>query len=393
MEVSHRIRDIEVSQTAKVFAKAIELKEQGLDIVNLGIGEPDFQTPAHINNAAISAIKLNYTKYTVNSGIPELRKAISAQLKNDHGLDYNQDEIIVSCGAKHSVYSTMQAIINPGDEVIIPAPYWVSYTEIVKLAQGIPKIVNTAEEHGFKLTPEKLQKAITPATKLLILCNPSNPTGSVYTRTELEAIANVVVENDLYVISDEIYQKLVYDGFKLTSFPALSKEVKNRTILINGVSKSYSMTGWRIGYAAGPVNVISAINKLQSHLTSNAASISQYAALEAFSGSQTEIEEMRLQFEKRRNYLHKEINLIDGFSCNLPEGAFYLFVNIKKLLGEKIKNSYQFAMYCLDEVLIAGVPGSAFGAEGYFRLSYATSMENLEKVVERLQKISKLLLP
>lgn len=386
MEVSKRINNIEVSHTTNIFAKAIELQESGLDVINLGVGEPDFNTPQNVNEAAISAINSNYTKYTVNAGILPLRKAIANKIETDHDILYQPSEIIISCGAKQSVYSAFQAILNAGDEVLVPAPYWVSYTEMVKLADGIPVIVETKEENKFRLQPEDLENAITPKTRALILCNPSNPTGSAYNKEEMEAIAKIIVENDIYVISDEIYQKLVYDNFKSISFPSIGEEVKKRTILINGVSKSYSMTGWRIGFAAGPENVIAAMNKLQSHLTSNASSISQFAALEAYTGEQDDVEKMRLQFEKRRNYLYKEINAIEGMSCFLPEGAFYLFINVKKLLDKSVTNSFDFALHCLNKGLVAGVPGSAFGAEGYYRLSYATSMDNLIEAARRLKE-------
>jgi aspartate aminotransferase len=375
----------------KIAAKAKEMRAQGEDVVDLSVGEPDFPTPANIKEAAIKAINNNQTGYTINAGTIELRQAIANRIKTDYNLEYGINDIIVSCGAKHSIFNIIQAICYVGDEVIIPAPYWVSYPEMVSVAQGDSKIIQTTQEADFKITPQQLKAAVTPYTKALILCSPSNPTGSVYTKEELEAIAEIILENNIYVISDEIYDKLIYDNLKFTSFPTLSEEIKKKTILVNGVSKAYSMTGWRIGYTAGPTEVIKGINKLQSHSTSNATSISQAAAAEAFNGPQDAVEEMRAEFQKRRDFLHEALNSMTGISANMPQGAFYLFPNVAGLFHKadgdiKIENSYDLSMYLLNESKIATVPGSSFGSEGFIRISYANSMENLKKAADRMVK-------
>ena len=390
MPVSKRVENIGVSPTMKIAAKAKEMRASGEDVVDLSVGEPDFPTPANIKEAAIKAINNNQTGYTINAGTVELRQAIANRIKSDYNLDYGIGDIIVSCGAKHSIFNIIEAICYVGDEIIIPAPYWVSYPEMVSVAQGDAKIIETTQAGDFKITPKQLKDAITPYTKALILCSPSNPTGSVYTKEELEAIAEVILDKNIYVISDEIYDKLVYDDFKFTSFPSLGEEIKKKTILVNGVSKAYSMTGWRIGYTAGPSDVIKGINKIQSHSTSNATSIAQAAAAEAFSGPQDAVEEMRVEFEKRRNFMHEALNSMPGVSANMPKGAFYLFPDVSGVFGKsdgdtKIDNSYDFSMYLLNESKVATVPGSSFGAEGFVRISYANSMENLKKAVERMQ--------
>lgn len=391
MPVSKRIERVIASQTMKISAKAIELRAEGKDVINLSVGEPDFPTPENIKNAAIKAIGDNHTTYTINAGIKELRNAIAAKLKNDNGLDYSLEEIIVSNGAKHSLFNVIQVLVNPGDEVIVPAPYWVSYPNMVALADGIPVVIDTTEATEFKITPEQLEEAVSSKTKALILCNPSNPTGSAYSKKELTALIEVVKNHDFYIISDEIYEKLVYDNFSFMSFGTLAPELRKRTIIVNGVSKAYAMTGWRIGYTAAEKEIIAGINKIQSHSTSNASSISQYAALEALTGPQEEVEKMKVEFEKRRDFFHKEINSIEGIVCPKPEGAFYLFPNISAYFNKSngsrtIKDSFDLAMYLIDEALTACVPGSAFGAEGYMRMSYATSMENLEKAVRRIKE-------
>ena len=375
----------------KVAAEAKGMQARGEHVIDLSVGEPDFPTPRNIKDAAIEAIEKNMTRYTVNPGTVELRKAIQNKFKNDHNLEYTLNEIIVSNGAKQSIFNAVQSIIYVDDEAIIPSPYWVSYPEMITLAHGKPVIVETSEENGFKITPEQLKNAVTPATKLLILCNPSNPTGSAYTKEELKAIAEVAEEHDFYIISDEIYEKLIYDNFKFVSFAELNESMKKRTIIINGVSKAFAMTGWRIGYAAGPENIIKGINKLQSHSTSNASSISQAATVEALNGTQEIVEEMRLEFEKRRNYFYDAITSLDGITCYKPEGAFYLFPNIRHYFGKstevmKIEHSFDLSMYLLYEAKVATVPGSSFGAEGFLRLSYATSMENLIEGFERIKK-------
>lgn len=388
--ISNRVQLVEASPTMKVSAKAIELREKGIDVVNLSVGEPDFPTPRNVKEAAIKALENNFTKYTINAGLTELRKAIAAKLERENNLEYGLNEIIVTSGAKQALFNAVLSVVNPGDEVIVPSPYWVSYPNMVLLAGGKQVIIQTDEGTNFKINAEKLKTAITPKTKALILCNPSNPTGAAYSKSELEEIAEVSLQNDFIVISDEIYEKLTYGNFEFYSFPSLDERLKERTVLVNGVSKAYSMTGWRLGYAAASAEIIGAMNKIQSHSTSNASSISQYAAIEALNGEQSEVEKMRVEFEKRRNYLFEELNKIEGFNCLLPDGAFYLFPNVKKLLGKKngnvaIENSLDLSLYLLDEARVAVVPGSAFGAEGYLRLSYATSTENLQEAVRRIK--------
>lgn len=389
--VADRIKQIEASPTMMVAAEAKKLKSDGVDVIDLSMGEPDFHTPNNIKEAGKNAIEENRTRYTLNQGTNELRTAISAKLKRDNNLDYSLNEIIVSSGAKQSVYNSIFAVVNPGDEVIIPAPYWVSYPAMVALAGGKNIIIHTDESTGFKITAEQLKAAVTEKTKVLILCNPSNPTGSAYTSDELEALAKVVLENNFYVLSDEIYEKLVYDDFKFTSFASINPDLKKKTIIVNGISKTYAMTGWRIGYTAAPESIISAINKIQSHTTSHASSISQHAAIEAVAGPQYVISEMLDEFRKRREYFFNELTSIKGITCYKPEGAFYLFPNISHYLHTKsdvlkVENSFDFAMHLLYEAHIAVVPGSAFGSEGYLRLSYATSMDHLHEAIFRLKK-------
>lgn len=389
--IADRVKNMDASPTMMVAAEAKKLKSQGVNIIDLSVGEPDFHTPNPIKDAGKIAIDENKTRYTLNQGTVELRTAIAAKLKRDNHLDYNINEIIVSNGAKQSVFNAILATVNPGDEVIIPAPYWVSYPAMVHLADGVSVIIDTDEKNGFKVTAEQLRKAITPKTKMFILCNPSNPTGSAYTKDELQQIADVALANNFYVLSDEIYEKMVYDDFNFVSFPSLHPELKKKTILVNGVSKTYAMTGWRIGYAAGPEAVINGINKIQSHTTSHASSISQAAAIEAVAGPQYIIDEMLIEFRKRREYIYNELTSIKGVSCYKPEGAFYLFPNISTFFHHhtdtlKIESSFDFAMFLLHEAHIAVVPGSAFGKEGYIRLSYATSMDHLKEAVYRLKK-------
>lgn len=388
--VSERIQKISVSSTQKVAAEAKALAGKGVSVIDLSLGEPDFPTPRNIKDAAIKGIEENYTRYTNNSGMPELKNAIIAKLKRDNNLDYKPSEIIVSSGAKQSIFNAIHTMVYENDEVIIPAPFWVSYPEMVTLAHGKSVYIETDETTGFKATAQQIENAITERTKLLILCNPSNPTGAAYTEKELRKIGEVAVRKNIFVIADEIYEKLVYDNFHFVSFPSLSDEIKNQTILVNGVSKAYSMTGWRIGFVAAPEAIIQGIDKIQSHSTSNAASISQVAAIEAFAGPQDEIMLMKGEFERRRNYVHRSLSEIEGIHCYLSEGAFYLFPNVSSFFGKhtdtlKITNSFDFSMYLLYEAGVAVVPGSAFGAEGYIRLSYATSMENLIEAVTRIK--------
>jgi len=389
--VADRIKRINVSPTMQVAAEAKRMKAEGINVIDLSVGEPDFPTPANIKEAGIKGIQTNHTKYTINAGTIDLRKAIAQKLKNDNGLDYGLKEIIVSSGAKQSVFNSVFATINRGDEVIIPAPYWVSYPDMVTMAEGKSVFVNTKQENGFKLTKEELDGAVTPKTKLLILCNPSNPTGAAYSKSELEVIAEVALKNNFMIISDEIYEKLVYDDFRFVSFASLESELKKKTILVNGVSKAYSTTGWRIGYTAGPEEIISGMNKIQSHSSSHPSSISQFAAVEALSGPQDAITEMLNQFTKRRGFLLNELNSIEEINCNKPEGAFFLFPNISAYFGKsteklKIENSFDFAMYLLSEANIAVVPGSAFGAEGFLRISYANSMDNIIEASKRFKE-------
>ena len=391
MITSNRANKIHVSPTMQVAAEAKKMKAEGINVIDLSVGEPDFPTPHNIKEAAKKAIDENQTRYTINVGTVELRKAIIQKLKRDNHLEYNLNEVIASNGAKQCVFNAILAVINDGDEVIIPAPYWVSYPDMVSMANGKSIFIETKEENGFKLIPKKLEEAITSKTKMLILCNPSNPTGSAYTKTELEALADVIEGKNILVLSDEIYEKLTYNNYKFVSFASLGEEMKQKTILVNGVSKTYSMTGWRIGYAAASEDIIEAMNKIQSHSTSNASSISQAAAIEALAGPQYVINEMLEEFKKRQEYFYKELTSIKGITCYKPEGAFFLFPNISHYFGQhtdilKIEHSFDFAMHILYEAHIAAVPGSAFGAERFIRFSYATSMENLKEAIFRLKK-------
>ncbi|HOW86128.1 MAG TPA: aminotransferase class I/II-fold pyridoxal phosphate-dependent enzyme [Candidatus Aminicenantes bacterium] len=387
--ISERVQRIGASPTLKISAKAKAMRAEGLDVVDLSVGEPDFPTPENIKEAGIKAIRDNFTKYTESDGILALRKAIAKRLKEDYGVEYGPKQIIVSAGAKASLFHVVQALVNEGEEVIVPAPYWVTYPECIALAKGKPVIVPTREEDGFRLTPEALKSAISPATKAVILNNPSNPTGGAYTKDQLLALAEVVKGEDLYVIADEIYASLAYDNFKFTSFAALGEDIRKKTVLVNGVSKSYSMTGWRIGFTAGPPEVIDGMSKIQSHTTSNACSIAQKAALEAYEGPQYEVQKMVAEFQRRRNYCLMRLAAVPGLACFKPQGAFYLFPNVKSFYdkeanGAKIRNSYGLAYYLLKEARVAIVPGDAFGADDYIRLSYATSMANLEKAMDRM---------
>jgi aspartate/methionine/tyrosine aminotransferase len=394
--VSEKANKIGESPTLKVTAKARAMKAEGIDVIDFSVGEPDFATPDNVKQAGVRAIEENFTKYTQNDGIPELKEAIIKRLKEDQSLEYQKNQIITSTGAKSSLYHLVQALINEGDEVIIPAPYWVTYPHAVSLASGKSVIVRTKEEDGFLLTPEDLKSAITPATKALILNNPSNPTGAAYPRHALEALADVVLEEDIYVIADEIYEKLVYDDFRFHSFASLGEELKKKTIVINGVSKAYSMTGWRIGFAAGPADVINGMAKIQSHSTSNPCSISQKASLEALMGPQYEVSKMVAEFQRRRNYVLMRLQSIPDVSCHKPQGAFYLFPNFSSIYEKEynnmtIRNSYGLAYFLLKEANVAIVPGDAFGMDDCIRISYATSMENLEKGLDRIiEAVSKL---
>ncbi len=387
--ISDKVQRIGTSPTLKISAKAKAMKAEGIDVIDLSVGEPDFPTPENVKEAGIKAIRDNFTKYTENTGILPLRKAIAARLKEEYGLEYAPKEIIVSAGAKSSLFHLVQALVNEDEEVIIPAPFWVTYPECVALAKGRSVIVPTREEDGFLLTPERLKAAISPATKAIILNNPSNPTGAAYTREQLEGLAEVIRSEDIYVIADEIYASLVFDGFQFTSFAALGDDIRKKTVIVNGVSKSYSMTGWRIGFAAGPADIIGGMAKIQSHTTSNACSIAQKASLEAYAGRQDEVSKMAAEFQRRRNYCLMRLATVPGLSCFKPQGAFYLFPNVKSFYdkeynGSRIRNSYGMAYHLLKEARVAIVPGDAFGADDYIRLSYATSMDNLEKSMDRI---------
>ena len=375
-------------------AKAKAMKAQGIDVVDYGVGEPDFDTPENVKQAGIKAIQSGFTKYTPAGGTDELKEAVVDKLKNDNGLQYEKSQIIISCGAKHSLYNIAEALFDPGDEVIIPAPYWVSYPDQVLLNDATPVIVETTEEEGFKLTAKELEQAITRKTKALVLNSPSNPTGLAYDKKTLEEIAAVAIKHNIYVISDEIYEKLIYDGFKHVSIASLGPEIKNLTLVVNGVSKSHAMTGWRIGYAAGPKDVITAMTNIQSQSTSNPTSISQKAAVEALRGPQDFTQVMNAEFDKRRKYMVDRLNKMKGISCLMPVGAFYAFPRVSSLFGKSannkvINNSADFAAYLLEDAKVALVSGDSFGADAYIRLSYATSMENIQKGLDRIEEAIK----
>ena len=394
--LSQRARIISPSPTLAISAKAKQMKADGIDVIGFGAGEPDFDTPAHIKDAAIAALNAGMTKYTPASGTPELKKTICKKLLDDNGLDYDPSRVIISCGAKHSLYNAIQVLCQDGDEVIIPSPYWVTYPEQVKLAGAKPVIIRTTEETCLKITPSMLEEKITPKTKLLILNSPSNPTGAIYHRDELEGLARVIEDHGIHVLSDEIYEKVIYDGVEHVSIASLGEAVKRLTVVINGVSKAYSMTGWRIGYAAGEKEIIAAMGKLQSHSTSNPTTFAQKASVAALSGPQECVAGMVAEFDSRRKYMVERIGRIEGMSCMLPEGAFYLFPNIAPLYGKKykgaaIEGSDSFAAALLDEMKVAVVPGSGFGADECIRLSYATSMDNIERGLDRIEEfVSKL---
>ncbi len=397
MKLARRVSNIQPSPTLAITSKAKAMKAQGIDVVGFGAGEPDFDTPDHIKAVAKKALDDGYTKYTPVPGTPELKDAVIAKLKRDNGLEYKRENIIVSLGAKHSIYNVAQAFIEEGDEVIIPAPFWVSYPDITLLAGGTPVIVDTKQEHGFKMTAAQLDKAITPRTKLVVLNSPSNPTGSAYTKEELKGLADVIVNRDVTVLSDEIYEKLVYDGFQFASIASFNGEIKKRTIVVNGLSKAFSMTGWRIGYVAADKDLVAAMNNIQSQSTSNPVSFCDKAAVEALNGPQEFMKGWVAEFDKRRRYIVDRLNKIPGVSCLLPQGAFYVFPNFSKVYGKKtpagkvVNGSSDLAAYLLDEHKVAVVPGVAFGADACQRLSYATSMKNIEKGLDRIETAIKAL--
>ena len=385
--VSNSLKRIKPSPTIAVTSKAREMRAAGKDVIGLGAGEPDFDTPDNIKEAAIEAIRKGDTKYTAVDGTPALKKAIQAKFSRENHLSYELDQISVGTGGKQVLYNAFMATINKGDEVIIPAPYWVSYPDIVLLAGGKPKIIKCDEKNNFKLTPEKLKKAVSKKTKWIIINSPSNPTGSGYTKDEIIALSKILMKyKNLYILSDDIYEHITYDGFKFFTIAQIEK-LKSRTLTMNGVSKSYSMTGWRIGYAAGPKDIIKAMAKIQSQSTSNPTSISQAAAVEALNGTQDFILERSNSFKERRNFVVDSLNNIKGISCLSPEGAFYVFPNCKKLLNKKtkLKTDKDFVEKLLEKAEVAVVQGSAFGLDGYFRISYATSMENLKKAMKRIK--------
>jgi len=389
MKLTKRIQSIKPSPTLAITMKANALRAQGRDIIGFGAGEPDFDTPENIKAAAVRAIASGFTKYTPVGGIDELKDAIAAKMARDHGLDYNRSQIVVSCGAKHTLYNLIQVLCEEGDEVIVPAPYWVSYVDIVVLAGATPVIVPTEQAAGFKLTPELLRGAVTDRTRVLILNSPANPTGAAYSREELTALAAVLATMEITVISDDIYEKIIYDGFEFFSIAAVSEEMKDRTVIVNGVSKAYAMTGWRIGYAAGSEPIVAAVTKLQSQNTSNPASIAQKAAVEALNGSQEAVGMMVKAFRERRDVIVAALNKIPGLTCPNPQGAFYVFPNVAQIYGRSfqekvIDDSTSLAAYLLDEANVAVVPGIDFGADNYIRLSYATSQELIEKGVVRI---------
>lgn len=388
--LSHRAKNIAPSPTLGITAKAKKMQAEGIKVISFGAGEPDFDTPQNIKDACISALNSGFTKYTATSGIDELKEAICEKLKNDNNLNYKPSNIVVSCGAKHSLFNTIMVLCEKGNEVIIPSPYWVSYVEMVKIAEGIPIFLKTIAEDDFKINIEKLKDAITQKTKIIILNSPSNPTGAVLDESELKEIADIAQKNKIYIISDEIYEKIIYDGKKHISIASFDDEIKDLTVVINGLSKSYSMTGWRLGYTASSEEIAKAISNIQDHSTSNPTSFVQKAAVEALKGPQDELKKMVVEFDKRRNFIVEELNKIAGMSCNKPKGAFYIFPKVSELFGKKfenneIKNSTDLANYLLDFAKVAVVPGIAFGDDEHIRLSYATSLDNIKEGVERIK--------
>ena len=397
--LSQRATKIKPSPTLAIDSRAKSMKASGMDVINFGVGEPDFDTPENIKEAAVKALKDGFTKYTPVGGIDPLKDAIIEKLKADNSLSYKREEIIVSCGAKHSLYNIAQALYGPGDEVIIPSPYWVSYPDQVLLNDATPFFVKTYASDSFMVRPEALEKCVTKNTRALILNSPSNPTGMIYDKETLEKIAELAVKYNFYIISDEIYEKLIYDGAKHFSIASLGNEIKEKTIVVNGLSKSHAMTGWRLGYAAGPADVIKAMTNIQSQSTSNPNSITQKAAVEALMGPQDFIGMMLKEFDKRRHYIVSELSAIRGITCAMPAGAFYAFPNTSQVYGrsfkdKEISSSRDLALYLLEEAKVALVHGEAFGDDAYLRLSYATSMDDIKKGVERIREaINKLEAP
>ncbi len=389
--LSARALAVGESATLAVADKAAKMKASGLDVVTFGAGEPDFETPDHIKRAAIEALAKGYTRYTPSSGIPQLRAAAAEMFRRELGVSYDPAQVLVSCGAKHSIYNVMHALLDPGDEAIIPAPYWTSYPEMVKTAGGVPKVLPTPESGGFKLTPALLEAAIGPKTRLLVHCSPTNPTGVVYTRKEVEALAEVVVRRGLRVVSDEVYAKMVYGGAKHVSIASVSKEAAAGTVVVTSCSKTYAMTGWRVGFAAGPLDVIEGAGRIQGQATSNPSSVSQYAALAALEGDQGCVAAMVAEYARRRDYIVGRLKRIKGFTLVEPSGAFYAFPNVSSYYGRShqgrpVTDSTTFCSALLEDALTAFVPGAAFGDDRHVRISYATTMENLATGLDRLEK-------
>jgi aspartate aminotransferase len=390
MAVSKRISQISPSPTLSITAKAKKMQAEGISVVGFGAGEPDFDTPRNIKEAAKKAIDKGFTKYTPTSGIKELKEAICAKFKADNHLEYLPEEVLVSCGAKHSIFNIVLALCDEGDEVILPAPYWVSYPEMIRMAGAVPVIVSTTAQSDYKMTPQQLKATLTRRTKLVILNSPSNPTGMVYSENELKELSKIITGAGIYCISDEIYEKLVYDGTKHVSIASFGNDIKKLTIVVNGVSKAYSMTGWRIGYAAGPKEVIQAMSNLQDHSTSNPVSISQAASVEALNGAQDDLQMMAREFKKRRDYMVERVNSIKGLRVSKPQGAFYCWVDISQILqkssqGKVIKDSLVLTDLLLNQAHVAVIPGCVFGDDHYIRLSYATSMENIVEGLNRVE--------
>ena len=390
-ELSALAQSVRASTTMAIDTQFKKMRAEGIDVIGFSVGEPDFPTPEHIKQAGIRAIEENQTKYTPTPGTLAVRQAVCKRLQEDWGLLYETDQVVVSGGGKPILYVALKTLLNPGDEVILPAPYWVSYRELIQMVGGVPVVVETTEETGFNLTPEQLKAAVTPRTKALLLNSPSNPTGMIYSREHLEAIAQVCVEADLYVIADEMYSKLVFDGKEFVSFPSLSEEVKARTILVNGASKTYAMTGWRVGFAAASREIVKIMSNYLSHSASGTCSIAQAAAAEAFRGSQKEIEVMRQEFERRRDYLYGRMNAVSGVHAVRSEATFYMLMNLEELIGKtlygvEIRDADDFAEVFLEKGLVAVVPCTGFGAPNYVRWSFAVSMENIKEGVDRLEK-------
>ncbi|WP_078058134.1 aminotransferase class I/II-fold pyridoxal phosphate-dependent enzyme [Desulfurobacterium indicum] len=386
MKLSKRVVNMNPSPTMAITAKAKEMRRKGIDVVGFGAGEPDFDTPPHIKEAAIRAMEEGFTRYTPAAGIPELREAVAEKLKRENGIDYSPSHVVITDGAKFALFSLMLSVIEEGDEVVIPAPYWVTYPEQVKFAGGTPVFVETSEENGFVLTVDLLEKVVTDKTKLLILCSPSNPTGAVIPAKELEKIGKFCAERGILIASDECYEKLLYDGEKHVSIASISPEIRQVTITINALSKAYSMTGWRVGYAAGPEEIISSMIKINSQSISNVNAIAQKAGVAALTGPQAFLGDWLKAFDERRRYMVEKLNSIPGVTCTIPKGAFYAFPNVKTVIEKGgFKDDFEFADFLLENAKIAAVPGSAFGYPGYMRFSYATSMENIKKGLDRFE--------